>query len=186
MPYMGSSNLELRPLRAEDEVSFKNAIAASTDEIPSFEFAFDFDESIPFTEYIAKLEGWPLGKRLPETFVPNTFLVGVVDGQIVGRLSIRHRLNDFLERIGGHIGYGIIRRYRRHGYGTEMLKQALPICSSLGIKKVLITCDIDNLGSRKVIERCGGIFENVTHDSQLTVQKRRYWIDIEGFPKQAH
>jgi hypothetical protein len=47
---MRSSRLELRPLRAEDEVSFKNAIAAFTDEIPPFEFAFDFDESIPFTE----------------------------------------------------------------------------------------------------------------------------------------
>jgi predicted acetyltransferase len=60
-----------------------------------------------------------------------------------------------------------------------MLKQALPICSSLGIKKVLITCDIDNFGSLKVIEKCGGIFENVTNDSQLKTQKRRYWIDIK-------
>jgi len=120
-----------------------------------------------------------LGKGLPDKFVPNTFLVGVVDGQIIGRLSIRHRLNDFLERIGGHIGYGIIKSYRRQGYCTEMLKQALPICSSLGIKKILITCDIDNFGSQKVIKRCGGIFENVTDDSQLNVQKRRYWIDIK-------
>jgi predicted acetyltransferase len=171
--------LELRPLRAEDEASFNSAIAAFTNETPPFEFAFDFDETIPFIEYINKLEKWPLGKGLPDKFVPNTFLVGVVDGQIIGRLSIRHLLNDFLERIGGHIGYGIIKSYRRQGYGTEMLKQALPICSSLGIKKVLITCDIDNFGSLKVIEKCGGIFENVTNDSQLKIQKRRYWIDIK-------
>ena len=176
---MKSCNLELRPLCSEDEVSFNNAIAAFKNEMSPFEFAFDFNESISFTEYINKLEGWTLGKGLPDKFVPNTFLVGVVDGQIVGRLSIRHRLNDFLERIGGHIGYGIIKSYRRQGYGTEMLKQALPICSSLGIKKVLITCDIDNFGSQKIIERSGGIFENVTNDSQLKVQKRRYWIDIK-------
>jgi predicted acetyltransferase len=176
---MKSCKLELRPLCSEDEVSFNNAIATFKNEIPPFEFAFDFNRSIPFTEYINKLERWTSGKGLPDKFVPNTFLVGVVDEQIVGRLSIRHRLNDFLERIGGHIGYGIIKSYRRQGYGTEMLKQALPICSSLGIKKVLITCDIDNFGSQKVIERCGGIFENVTNDSQLKVQKRRYWIDIK-------
>lgn len=176
---MRSSVLKLRPLRSEDEVSFKNAIAAFKNEIPPFDFAFDFNESMPFTEYINKLEGWPLGKGLPDKIVPNTFLVGVVDGHVVGRLSIRHRLNEFLKRIGGHIGYGIIKSYRRQGYGTQMLQQALPICSSLGIKKVLITCDIDNLGSQKVIERCGGIFENVTKDSQLKVQKRRYWIDIK-------
>lgn len=176
---MESYELELRPLCSEDEVSFNNANASFKNEIPPFEFAFDFNESISFTEYINKLEGWALGKGLPDRFVPNTFLVGVVDGQIVGRLSIRHRLNDFLERIGGHIGYGIIRNFRRQGYGTEMLKQALPVCSALGIKKVLITCDIDNFGSRKVIERCGGIFENVTNEPQLKVQKRRYWIDIK-------
>ena len=176
---MRSSILDLRPLRSEDEVSFNNAIAAFKNEMPPFEFAFDFDESTPFTEYIDKLKGWPLGKGLPDKFVPNTFLVGVVAGQIVGRLSIRHRLNDFLERIGGHIGYGIIKSYRRQGYGTEMIKQALPICSSVGIKKVLITSDIDNFGSQTVIERCGGIFENVTNDSQLKVQKRRYWINIK-------
>ena len=176
---MKSCKLKLRPLRPEDEVSFKKAISAFKNESPSFEFAFEFDESIPFLEYIKKLEGWSLGKGLPDKFVPSTFLVGVIDGQIVGRLSLRHRLNDFLARIGGHIGYGVIPSCRQQGYATEMLKQALPICSSLGIKKVLITCDIDNLGSQKVIERCGGIFENVTDDSQLKVQKRRYWIYIK-------
>jgi predicted acetyltransferase len=169
---MKSSKIELRPLRPEDEASFKDAIAAFKNERPPFEFAFDFDESIPFIEYVKKLEEWSIGKGLPDKFVPATFLVGVVEGQIIGRLSLRHCLNDFLERIGGHIGYGVIPSHRGQGYATEMLKQALPICSSLGINKVLITCDIDNMGSQKVIERCGGIFENLTDDL------RRYWIDI--------
>jgi len=176
---MESDGLELRLLRPEDEASFKDAIAAFKDELPPFEFAFDFDESVPFIDYTKKLEGWSLGKGLPDRFVPNTFLVGVVAGHIVGRLSLRHCLNDFLERIGGHIGYGVIPSCRQQGYATAMLKQALPICSSLGIEKVLITCDIDNLGSQKVIERCGGVFENLTHDSQLKVQKRRFWIVIQ-------
>lgn len=61
----------------------------------------------------------------------NTFLVGVVEHEIVGRLSLRHYLNDFLARIGGHIGYGVTPAHRKKGYATEMLKQALPICSSL-------------------------------------------------------
>ena len=174
---MKSSQLKLRPLRPEDEASFKNAIAAFRNEIPPFEFAFDFDESIPFAAYVQKLAGWPLGQNLPDNFVPSSFWVGVVDRQIVGRLSLRHCLNDFLARIGGHIGYGVIPSCRRKGYATAMLKQALPICSSLGIGKVLITCDIGNRGSRKVIEHCGGVFERLTDEPQLDVQKRRYWID---------
>ena len=175
---MKLTELELRTLRPEDEPSFRHAIAEFKAAIPPFEFAFDFDESAPFPEYVKKLKGWSLGQGLPDKFVPNTFFVGVVDGHIVGRLSLRHYLNDFLERIGGHIGYGIVPEYRHHGYATEMLKQALPNCSSLGFKRVLITCDIDNQGSIKVIERCGGIFENETDEPQLKIQKRRYWIEL--------
>ena len=176
---MKINKLKLRSLRPDDEASFINAIAAFKNETPPFEFAFDFDESIPFTEYIKKLERWSLGKDLPNKFVPNTFLVGIVDNQIVGRLSIRHRLNDFLERIGGHIGYGVIPSCRRQGYAAKMLRQAFPLCYYLGINKVLITCDFDNIGSQKVIEKCGGIFEGLTNDSQLRIPKRRYWINIE-------
>ena len=58
---MKSSKLELRPLRPEDEASFRDAIAAFKNERPSFEFAFDFNESTPFIEYIKKLEAWSLG-----------------------------------------------------------------------------------------------------------------------------
>jgi predicted acetyltransferase len=176
---MKSNELELRPLRPEDETSFRRAISSFNAEQTPFEFAFDFDDSAPFAKYIEKLEAWARGESLPDGFVPNTYLVGIVDGQVVGRLSLRHRLNDFLARIGGHIGYGVAPDYRRRGYATEMLSQVLPTCSSMGIKKVLITCDVDNLGSTKVIERCGGIFENETDDPQLTIQKRRYWIEIE-------
>lgn len=174
---MKSSKLILRPLRPEDEVSFMKAVAAFRSETPPFEFAFHFDASMPFSDYIKKLEGWSIGQGLPDKFVPNSFLVGVVDGQVVGRISVRHYLNEFLERIGGHIGYGVIPSCRQKGYATEMLTQALPICSSLGIRKVLITCDSDNLGSQKVIENCGGVFDSLTDAPQLDVQKRRYWID---------
>lgn len=61
-----------------------------------------------------------------------------------------------------------------------MLKQSLPIAASFGIKKVLLTCDTDNAASRAIIERCGGVFDNVTNEPELEVQKRRYWIDAES------
>jgi predicted acetyltransferase len=57
-----------------------------------------------------------------------------------------------------------------------MLQLALPICRSNGIERALITCDVDNVGSSTVIERCGGMLESITDDPMLKTQRRRYWI----------
>ncbi len=107
--------LELRALHNEDKDSFIRAVEMFRNDDPPWEFAFHFNESIDFSEYVEKLYGWSQGVDLPEGFVANTFLVGVVDRQIVGRLSLRHRLNDHLARIGGHIGYGVVASHRRRG-----------------------------------------------------------------------
>jgi predicted acetyltransferase len=111
---------------------------------------------------------------LKEGLVPATFLIAENDGNLVGRTSIRHELNDFLMSVGGHIGYGVRPSYRRQGFATEILRQSLTYIHGLGVAEVLVTCDEENLGSIKVIESQGGILENkVESDGTL---KRRYWI----------
>lgn len=173
------SPLQLRTLRLEDEPSFRDAVAAFADETPPFQFAFDYDPGEDFARYVKKLESWAAGIDVPERFVPNSFLVGVVEEIVVGRLSLRHTLNANLRAFGGHIGYGVVPSQRRKGYAGEMLRQALPLCRQLGIDRVLISCDVDNRASRKVIERAGGQYDSTTDLPELDVQKRIYWIPIQ-------
>jgi predicted acetyltransferase len=186
---VNANGLKLRALRVEDESSFRKAVEEFSREVPPWQFAFGFTEALVFSEYVRQLEGHSRGIDVPKDFVPNTFLVGVVDSVVVGRLSLRHSLNDFLAKVGGHIGYGVIPSQRNRGYATEMPRQALPVCVSLGIEKTLVTCDEHNVRSQMVVENCGGIFEGIVDCPDSEIRKRRYWIrtaDVkEGLPSQS-
>lgn len=109
-------------------------------------------------------------------FVPATTYFALMDGEVVGTLQIRHKLNDYLLNQGGHIGYGVAPSKRRQGIATAMLRQALVICDGLEIHRVLITCDRDNIASAKTIEKGGGIFENEFLQVNGNIVKR-YWVD---------
>lgn len=113
-----------------------------------------------------------------EGLVPDStyFCLDVDKNMIVGAVNIRHYLNDNLLLAGGHIGDGIIPSERRKGYATQMISLALDECRKLGIHKVLMVCEKDNIGSAKSIMNNGGILENeVIIDG---VMNQRYWITI--------
>lgn len=94
-----------------------------------------------------------------------------VDGEdYLGRISVRHRLTDFLRDVGGHVGYYVRPSRRRRGHATAMLRAVLPYAADLGLERVLVTCDDTNEGSRRAIEAAGGVFED-----QRGV-KLRYWL----------
>src|SRR5687767_10093024 len=143
---MTTTALELRPLRVEDERSFLAGVEEFRRETPPWDFALGFEHATDFPDYVRRVGGWPWGEHLPEGFVPGSFLVGIVDGEVVGRLSLRYRLNEFLSTVGGHIGYGVRPSYRWRGYATEMLRQSLPLGAAAGIERALVTCDIGNVG----------------------------------------
>lgn len=113
--------------------------------------------------------------------VPSTLFLGVrkVDNKVIGTIQIRHRLNDELLKHGGHIGDGVRPTERQKGYATEMIRLALEECKKIGINRVLMTCDKDNLGSSKSIQNNGGILENevLLEDGK---KLQRYWIDLKN------
>lgn len=177
---MSVESLILRELQTTDELAFRAAIAEFAEQQPDWQFAFQFEESPSFAAYVDRLHAWTRGERLDDGFVPNTYLVGVVGDQIVGRVSLRHELNDFLKRMGGHIGYAVVPSARGKGYAKEMLRQAFVRAKSLGIERVLITCDETNLASRRVVEANGGVLECVVQRNDPQPALCRYWVDLHA------
>ncbi|HIV39859.1 MAG TPA: GNAT family N-acetyltransferase [Candidatus Blautia stercorigallinarum] len=126
----------------------------------------DFDYYLKHLEY----------KEPQEGLVPDStfFCFDEKRNLMVGAVNIRHDLNDYLLKYGGHIGDGIRPSERRKGYATEMIRLALEECRKLGLTRVLVTCDKNNIGSAKSIIRNGGILENeVLEEGSI---KQRYWI----------
>lgn len=110
----------------------------------------------------------------PDALPPGWVLTSTrwwVDGETyLGRIAVRHTLNDFLADVGGHIGYDVRPGARRQGHATAMLRAVLPLAHDLGIDPALITCNADNVASIRVIEAAGGVFED-----QRGI-KLRYWV----------
>ena len=127
-----------------------------------------------FAYYLEHLEY----KEPQEGLVPDStfFCFDEKRNLMVGAVNIRHDLNDYLLKYGGHIGDGIRPSERRKGYATEMIRLALEECRKLGLTRVLMTCDKNNIGAAKSIIRNGGILENeVLEEGSI---KQRYWIAL--------
>ena len=127
-----------------------------------------------FDYYLANLE---IKKEQDGRVPDSTFFCLDTDRNIfVGAINIRHYLNEELLYTGGHIGDGIRPSERRKGYATAMIGLGLEECRKLGITKVLMTCDKDNIGSARSIMNNGGVLENeVMEDGVL---EQRYWITL--------
>lgn len=178
------SGLRLRPLEPADETRARAAhreLAADGFEFLLGDLAEDADAGASFAALVDRLELERQGRDLPEGRVPATFLVAVVGDDLVGRVSIRHELNEYLARVGGHIGYAVRPASRRRGFGVEILRQALGVAREVGLEEVLVTCDVDNVASIAVIERCGGVLMSVVDVGAGHVPKRHYRLQA-GVP----
>lgn len=129
-----------------------------------------------FESFLEEMRNLQTGKRLePGKVNSSTYWLVNEEGRILGAANIRHELNQQLLTIGGHIGYGIRPSERRKGYAARLLALALDKAKALGILKVLVTCDKDNIGSARTIQRNNGILDSEENLNGTIIQ--RYWID---------
>lgn len=120
-----------------------------------------------FGSYVAEQQGVRIRWQVPST------VFWYVSGQrYFGTLVIRHRLTPELAEAGGHVGYHVAPAWRRRGHATRMLAVGLGECRHLGLSRVLLTCDIDNEASRRVILANGGVPDGRARGED------RFWISL--------
>jgi predicted acetyltransferase len=131
-----------------------------------------------FAAYLLLLKNSARSIDLAPGRVPADVFCLVHARRILGRSSLRHYLTPDLEHEGGHIGYSIRPSERRKGYGTLILALTLDKARMRGLKRVLLTCDTDNLGSARIIEKNGGLLagSGISHRSGKPISQ--YWIEL--------
>ncbi|WP_179228339.1 GNAT family N-acetyltransferase [Leptolyngbya ohadii] len=171
------TNLSLIKLASEHKQSLLSLVE---DFHSAGEYRFQSDlEQIhnDFDVYTQRLLAMEAGVGLSKGMVPQTTLWLVRDNTyLIGKSHLRHQLTPTLKHHGGHIGYIVRPSERGRGYGTRLLKLTLGKARDLGLSRILITCDTDNIPSVRVIGKNGGVLENQLISNVSGVMISRYWI----------
>lgn len=166
----------------EPSLSSENQILSYREEFLVYQDSMDgtscLSEFTDIEKWLACIEKKSYEETVPEGLVTATefLVIREIDSKLVGMVSIRHTLNDYLFKLGGHIGYSVRRSERNQGYAKEILAQSLRYCKTLKLERVLLTCDKSNLASAKVIKFNGGILESEFFDEKEQEIIQRYWI----------
>lgn len=145
----------------------------------NFEGLSDIGRIEDYNEFLKKSEKWKHQELINSNYSSQTTFGVFDDEKLVGGFVLRHTLKGALINHGGNIGYLVRPSERKKGYGRALLKLALEKAKDIGLKKVLITCRNDNIGSIKVIESNYGIYENDYYDENSGKTYRRYWIECK-------
>ena len=157
------------------EKSFKD-YAQSYKDINDDHYFHKYKKSLEnFDEYLNDLCDHANGINLLKDEVTTSTFWMIFGNQVVGVVRIRHKEVD----CAGHIGYDISPCYRNNGYGYEILRLALEKAKNIGIREAILTCNVDNISSKKIIEKNNGKLLGTIFDKDENQYLFKYSIMIE-------
>jgi predicted acetyltransferase len=167
---------EIRKLTIDDEEAYQTYVAKLSNDDNEFinPNLLNEDKGLSYSEILEKMES----QEQPQEngWVAQTKYFAFVAGAIAGRISCRWGLTEELENFIGHIGYDVVRDFRGKGIAVELVRFALNEYKKRGFDRVLITASEKNFVSRRVIEKCGGVLEDIRENGEENVA--RYWIEL--------
>ena len=106
-------------------------------------------------------------------------LIRESDNKLIGTLNLRWDLNEAMQRFGGHIGYGIRPTERRKGYNKINLYLGMIEAQKVGLERVMLDCDVNNIGSDKTLKALGGKLERTEIDPSDGILTNVYWFNVK-------
>lgn len=164
------TQFSLKPLTLDDGIEIYEMLQALPKDDNGFHNMFNGLTFEAFKQELVSRDKEARGIDLAEGKVPQGIYWFYVDDKPAGMVKIRHYLNEALRENGGHVGYALSPKFRGNGYGSKMLELAIAEARKLGIEDVLVVCNPDNLASKAVIFRNGGVLEKHSETDAL------YWI----------
>ena len=112
-------------------------------------------------------------------------MIHAVHGYQMGGIALRVGTTPYITRYAGQIGYGVEPKYRGHHYAARSCKLLLPLARIHHLNPLWITCNPDNLASRRTCELAGAQLVEIVdlpEDTDMYQegerQKCRYRIDL--------
>lgn len=137
---------------------------------------YTFEEAL---DRCLKMEDEEYAKSVGRCQSRTFLLIRENDNKIVGTINVRWNLNEAMLRFGGHIGYGIRPTERRKGYNKINLYLGMLEAKKVGLEKVMLDCDVNNLGSDKTLKALGGKLERTEVDPSDGILTNVYWFDVD-------
>ena len=137
---------------------------------------YTFEEAL---DRCLKMEDEEYAKSVGRCQGRTFLLIRENDNKIVGTINVRWNLNEAMLRFGGHIGYGIRPTERRKGYNKINLYLGMLEAKKVGLEKVMLDCDVNNLGSDKTLKALGGKLERTEVDPSDGILTNVYWFNVD-------
>lgn len=137
---------------------------------------YTFEEAL---DRCLKMEDEEYAKSVGRCQSRTFLLIRENDNKIVGTINVRWNLNEAMLRFGGHIGYGIRPTERRKGYNKINLYLGMLEAKKVGLEKVMLDCDVNNLGSDKTLKALGGKLERTEVDPSDGILTNVYWFNVD-------
>ncbi len=140
-------------------------------------------EGYTFEQALARclsMEDEEYAKKINRCQSKTFLLIRENDDRIVGNINVRWNLTEAMKQFGGNIGYGIRPTERRKGYNKINLYLGLQEAQKLGLDRVMLDCDVNNLGSDRTLKALGGILERTEVDPADGILTNVYWFDVDN------